>query len=434
MNDDRPATGPENGDGVAPKPRDPTGRDDALSWTREELPVLCDRQTRHAEDRPLDGVTVGVASHLEHKTGVFVESVAAAGADVLATSNDPASVYPDVVEALADREGIRLFVEAGLDDEGLRERHRELLAAEPDFLLDDGAVLLALAHLEFPAVAAGLDGACEQTTTGVHRAEAMAEAGVLECPVARVNHSPSKHRFDNVHGTGESATANVQITTNRILAGRTVVVAGYGYVGRGVAHKLRGIGADTVVTEVDPRKAIAATLAGHRVLPMAEAAAVGDFFVTATGTCDVIRPEHVDRMRDGAVLANAGHFDVEVDVSGIAERAAATTAPEDGVTRYHMPDGRRIDLLAEGRLVNLASPHARGHPAAVMDTTFSLMLAAAVDLREREPDPGVYDVPDAVDRSVARAKCEAMGIDTDALTESQRAYLNDWKRDLADAE
>jgi adenosylhomocysteinase len=278
-------------------------------------------------------------------------------------------------------------------------------------------------------VADSVRAAAEQTTSGVSRVEAMADADRLALPVYRVNHTPVKHQFDNVHGTGESALTNIAMTTNTVIAGRTVVVAGYGYVGKGVARKARDLGAETVVTEVDPRKALQARLDGHRVMPMAEAAAEGELFVTATGNCRVIREEHLDAMADEAVLANVGHMDVEIDLDALAERATDVTETDQGITRYRLPDGRRLDVLARGRLVNLTGPFSQGHPAMVMDTTFGAMFVAARALADGPvPDPGVHDLPDELDREVAELKLAAMDIEIDAMTDRQSAYLDSWNR------
>ncbi|MFT4923243.1 MAG: adenosylhomocysteinase, partial [Haloarculaceae archaeon] len=253
--------------------------------------------------------------------------------------------------------------------------------------------------------------------------------GVLEFPVYGVNDTPMKHFFDNVHGTGESALTNVAITTNTILSGKDVVVCGYGYCGRGIASKARGMGAQTIVTEVDPRTALQAHMDGHRVMDMTEAAEAGELFITATGNREVIRREHVERMADGAILANAGHFDVEIDVDALEAMADSVSTPREGVTRYHMPDGRRLNLLADGRLVNLTGPYSQGHPAEVMDTTFAMMFVAAYDVLVDGSDlaPGLYAIPDRLDREVATRKLETLGVSIESLTESQRDYYEEWE-------
>jgi adenosylhomocysteinase len=405
--------------------------DDPLAWSRDYTPVLRSLADEHRDEQPLDGFTVAVASHLEAKTGVFVETLHAAGADVLVTGSEPHSTEASVVEALRQVDGIRTFVEAGMSEAAWVDGQHELLEQGPDFILDDGCELIARVHADHPEIARDVVGGAEQTTAGIQRLEAMAAEGVLEFPVYGVNDTPMKHHFDNVHGTGESSLANVMITTNTMLSGKTVVVAGYGHCGRGIARKAKGIGADTVVTEVDPRKALEATMDGHRVVPMAEATSEADYVITSTGNRDVVRAEHVDHLRDGVVLANAGHFDVEISVPGLEDAAEEITHPKDGVTRYHLPDGRRVNLLADGRLVNLTGPYSQGHPAEVMDTTFAMMFVTALDVLADGVDlaPGLYSVPDRLDRAVAARKLETLGVTIDDLTDRQRQYYEDWEHE-----
>lgn len=405
--------------------------DDPLGWARDHMPVLSSLATEDEQTEPFDGYTVAVASHLEATTGVFVETLWEAGADVLFCPSEPRSTHGDVVTELDARPGIEGFAEEGMSDSAYREAQAALLARGPDLVCDDGGDLIARLHEDYPEVVEGIVGATEQTTAGVARLEAMEREGVLGFPVYAANDTPMKHWLDNVHGTGESALVNVAITTNATLTGKTVVVAGYGYVGRGIATKARGMGAHTVVTEVDPRRAIRAHMDGHRVLSMREATDVGDLFVTATGSRNVIRPEHVEGMRDGATLCNAGHFDVEIDLDGLADMARRTTEPRPGVKRYHLPDGRRVNLLAEGRLVNLTGPYSAGHPAEVMDTTFAAIYVAARDVvaGDAPTAPGVHAVPDRLDRAVAERKLETLGITIDEPTGTQREYVDDWRRD-----
>ena len=402
---------------------------DPLAWTRDYTPILRSLAAEYGESKPLDGDTVALASHLETKTGVLVETLRAAGARVLVTGSEPYSTKGAVVEALGAIEGVETFVEAGMSEEDWEAGQHDLLAEGPDFILDDGCELIAKVHADHPDVADGVVGGGEQTTAGITRVEAMADQDVLRFPVYGVNDTPMKHYFDNVHGTGESTLTNVLSTTNTMLSGKTVVVAGYGYCGRGIARKARGMGAWTVVTEVDPRKALEAVMDGHRVTSMAEAAPRADYVITSTGNREVVRREHIERLQDGVVLANAGHFDVEIAVEDLDELAEDVTRPKAGITRYHLPDGRRVNLLARGRLVNLTGPHSEGHPAEVMDTTFAMMFAAARDMLTREPDlvPGLYPIPDHLDREVADRKLETLGITIDSLTESQREYREDWE-------
>jgi adenosylhomocysteinase len=402
---------------------------DPLAWTRDHTPLLQSFADEFGREMPFDGLTVAVASHLETKTGVLIETLRAAGAEVLFAPSEPQSTHGDVVEFLDAQEGYEAFAEEGMTDEEFEAAQHALLEREPDVILDDGCELIAKVHADHPEIARRVLAGGEQTTAGITRLEAMDREGVLEFPVYGVNDTPMKHYFDNVHGTGESALANVMITTNSLVAGETAVVAGFGYVGRGVAGKLRALGADTVVTEVDPRRALEAHMAGHRVMSMTEAAAVGDLFLTATGSAGIIREEHFAEMESGAKLANAGHFDVEIAVDDLEAMAERTSAPKEGVTRYHLPDGRHLDLLAAGRLVNLTGPYSQGHPAEVIDMTFAMMFMAAYDLvgRHEELEPGLYNVPDRVDREVAERKLATLGVDIDEETDTQREYSRDWR-------
>ncbi len=403
--------------------------DDPLAWARDHMPVLASFQEEYSETRPLDGYTVAFASHLETNSGVAIETLHEAGAEVLFAPSEPQSTHGDVVAALEAREGITAFAWEGMSDEEFDAAQHDLLEHEPDFILDDGCELVAKVHADHPDVAAGVTGGGEQTTAGITRLEAMDADDVLEFPVYGVNDTPMKHLFDNVHGTGESTLTNVTITTNATLSGKDVVVCGYGHCGRGIARKARSTGAKTIVTEVDPRKALEAHMDGHRVMDMDEAARAGDLFISATGNREVMRREHFEHMDDGAVLANSGHFDVEIDVDALEVMAEETSQPKEGVTRYHMPDGRRLNLLADGRLVNLTGPYSQGHPAEVMDTTFAMMFVAAYDMLVDDPglEPGLYAIPDRLDREVASRKLETLGLSVEDLTASQRAYYEEWE-------
>jgi adenosylhomocysteinase len=403
--------------------------DDPLVWTRDHTPILASFQDEYRDERPLDGYTVAFASHLEAKSGVAIETLHAAGAEVLFAPSEPQSTHGPVVDELDSRDGITAYAWEGMSDEEFDNAQHELLEEEPDFILDDGCELIAKCHTDHTALAETVIGGGEQTTAGITRLEAMDEEGVLEFPVYGVNDTPMKHFFDNVHGTGESALTNVAITTNSLISGQDVVVCGYGYCGRGVANKARGMGAQTIVTEVDPRKALQAHMDGHRVMDMNEAASEGDLFISATGNREVMRAEHFERVADGATLANAGHFDVEIDLDALDDMATDVTSPKEGVTRYHMPDGRQLNLLADGRLVNLTGPYSQGHPAEVMDTTFAMMFMAAYDMLVdgTEMQPGLYSIPDRLDRAVAERKLETLGLSTESLTENQQAYYEEWE-------
>ncbi len=404
---------------------------DPLAWTRDHTPILRSFQSEYADEQPFDGYTVAVASHLETKTGVFIESLHAAGAAVVFAPSEPQSTHGDVVDYLDAQDGIEAFAEEGMSDEEFDDAQHRLLEREPDVILDDGCGLIAKVCADHPAIADAVIGGAEQTTAGIHRLEAMDRDDALAFPVYGVNDTPMKHFFDNVHGTGESSLANVAITTNATLSGKTVVVAGYGYVGRGIARKARGIGAQTVVTEVDSRRALQAHMDGHRITSMTEAADDGDLFITATGNADVIRREHLERMPDNATLCNAGHFDVEIDLDALDALATDTSEPKEGVTRYHLEDGRRLNLLAEGRLVNLTGPYSQGHPAEVMDTTFAMMFMAGYDHVAGEGGtalaPGLYSVPDRLDRAVADQKLDTLDVSIDTLTDRQQEYMESWR-------
>lgn len=404
---------------------------DPLVWTRAHTPLLEAFQTDYAQSRPFENHLVAVASHLESKTGVFIETLNTAGAEVVFTASEPQSTHGDIVAALETQPGIEAFAWEGMTDKEFENQQHALLEREPDVILDDGCELIAKVHADHPEVAEAVTGGGEQTTAGIHRLEAMDRAGILEFPVYGVNDTPMKHYFDNVHGTGESALANIAITTNAILSGKTVVIAGYGFVGRGVATKARGLGAQTVVTEVDPRKALQAHMDGHRIMDMVAAAEIGDLFITTTGNAEVIRREHMEAMRDGATLANAGHFDVEIDLEALDALAEQTTQPRAGITQYHLSDGTRINLLANGRLVNLTGPYSHGHPAEVMDTTFAMMFLAGYDHVAGEGgqnlSPGLYNVPDRLDRAVAERKLDTLGVSIDTLTARQEEYLSSWE-------
>ncbi|MGN8216276.1 adenosylhomocysteinase [Halococcus salifodinae] len=400
-----------------------------LAWTRDYTPILQSLAAEYSESKPLKGDTIALASHLETKTGVLVETLRAAGARVLVTGSEPFSTKEAVVEALQELDGIETFIEAGMSDEEWEAGQHDLLEEEPDFILDDGCELIAKVHADHPDIAEGIIGGGEQTTAGITRVEAMEEQDVLQFPVYGVNDTPMKHYFDNVHGTGESSLANVMTTTNTMLSGKTVVVAGYGYCGRGIARKARGMGAWTIVTEVDPRKALEAVMDGHRVMAMGEAAPLADYVITSTGNREVVRKEHLDQFQDGVILANAGHFDVEISLEDLKAESNEVTQPKEGITRYHLSDGRRVNVLARGRLVNLTGPHSQGHPAEVMDTTFAMMFAAAHDMLTQDPNltPGLYAIPDHLDREVASRKLETLDITIDSLTENQREYYEEWE-------
>jgi adenosylhomocysteinase len=369
-----------------------------------------------------------MAMHVEAKTAILAEVLAAGGAEVAITGCNPLSTHDDVSVALDAIEGVTSYAEYDVDEDAYYEAMEAVIGHEPTITVDDGGDLVFAIHEEHPELIPGILGGCEETTTGVHRLRAMAEDDALEYPMFAVNDTPMKRLFDNIHGTGESALASIAMTTNLSWAGKTVVVSGFGYCGKGVARKAAGQNADVVVTEVDPRRALEAHMEGYDVMPMEEAAATGDVFITTTGNRDVIVDEHFEKMSDGVVLANAGHFDVEIDLQALESRAAESYEARDGIKAYELPDGRRINVLAEGRLVNLATPVSMGHPVEVMDQSFGVQAVCVRELVEEDGYvAGVHEVPDELDREVAEIKLDAEGIGIDDLSETQREYMDSWQ-------
>lgn len=398
----------------------------ALAWVRDHSPVLESYRDDYAESLPFGDATVAVSAPLTPHTGVFIETLHAGGAEVL-FCGEPDTNHGAVIEELDALDGVEAFVEEGMDADEYGPAQDALLEREPDVIFDDGCALIARVHDRHPEIAKAVSAGCEQTTAGITRLEAMDRENALEFPVYSVNDTPMKRFFDNVHGTSESIISSLSMTTNTMISGETVVIAGYGYCGRGLARKLRGMGAQTVVTEADPRNALEAHMHGHRVMTMAEAASEGDYFVAITGSQHVIREEHFERMADGAVVASGGTAS-EIDVGALAETAERETEPKEGITRYHFDDGRHVNLLTGGYVVNLAAPGAAGNPAEVMDLTFATMSVAASDMLERTRDPGLYALPDELDRAIAERKLETLGIEAEERTEDQAAYADDWRR------
>jgi adenosylhomocysteinase len=397
-----------------------------MDWARQHMPILRSLRESFEADRPLAGEVVAMAMHVEAKTAVLAELLAAGGAEVAIAGCNPLSTQDDVSAALDAVDGVTSYAERGVDTEAYYDAIEATIAHEPTITIDDGADLVTRIHERHEDLIPTIKGGCEETTTGVHRLRAMDDDGALDYPMFAVNDTPMKRLFDNVHGTGESALSNIAMTTNLSIAGKTVVVAGYGYCGRGVAKKADGMNADVIVTEVDPRRALEAHMEGYDVMPMNEAAAEGDVFVTTTGNRDVITREDFARMKDGALLANAGHFDVEINLEQLADDAVDRREVRDGVEEYELDDGRRLHVLAEGRLVNLAGPLSMGHPVEVMDQSFGVQAVCARELVAGDYDPGVHEVPDELDREVAEVKLDAEGIATDDLTDAQRDYMDSW--------
>ena len=400
-----------------------------IEWARQHMPIMTSIAETFGDERPLEGQTVAMAMHVEAKTAVLTEVIAEAGAEVAITGCNPLSTHDDVSAALDANDTITSYAEREVDDEAYYAAIEATLDHGPTVTVDDGGDLVMAIHDEYPELIDSILGGCEETTTGVHRLRAMDGDGELHYPMFAVNDTPMKRLFDNVHGTGEASLSNIAMTTNLSFAGKTVVVAGYGYCGKGVAKKAKGQNAHVIVTEVEPRRALEAHMEGYEVRPMAEAAETGDIFVTTTGNRDVIVGEHFERMADGAVLANAGHFNVEIDLDSLDDLAVGRREVRDGIEEFEMADGRRINVLAEGRLVNLASPVAMGHPVEVMDQSFGIQAVCVREMVENADsyDAGVHEVPDELDREVAEIKLDAEGIGIDALSDEQREYMDSWQ-------
>jgi adenosylhomocysteinase len=398
-----------------------------IEWAAGEMPVIALIRERFEKERPLEGIRVGACLHVTTETANLMETLAAGGADVSLCASNPLSTQDDVAAALAEQSGISTYAIKGEDTDTFFRHIGAVLDQHPQITMDDGADMVSVLHRERPDQIAGILGGTEETTTGVIRLRAMAAEGALKYPIVSVNDADTKHLFDNRFGTGQSTIDAIMRATNRLLAGKTIVVCGYGMCGRGVASRARGMGAHVVVTEVEPTLALEAVMEGYRVMPVAEAARIGDVFVTVTGDKSVIRGEHMERMKDGAILANSGHFDVEIDKPALAALAVATRRIREFVDEYTMADGRKLNLLGEGRLVNLAA--AEGHPAAVMDMSFANQALAAewVVQNAASLEPRVYDVPRDIDREVARLKLHAMGVEIDTLTPDQEEYLHSWQ-------
>ncbi|HEY6693263.1 MAG TPA: adenosylhomocysteinase [Solirubrobacteraceae bacterium] len=394
-----------------------------IEWADGQMPVLRSIRERFAQERPLDGIVVGACLHVTSETANLVRTLAAGGADVALCASNPFATQDDVAAALAAGGG-EVHAVRGDDAEAWAARVAAVVARGPRITLDDGADLLAAIHLARPDLLEGMLGGTEETTTGLVRLRALHAEGKLACPVIAVNEAMTE-RFNDRFGTGQSALDGILRTTNLLLAGHTLVVLGYGWTGKGIALRADGLGASVIVCEVDPLRALEARMDGFEVLPALAAAERGDVFVTVTGGRGVLRSDHFARMKDGAVLANAGHFDVEIDVAGLAAEADAAREVRPLVEQYTL-GGRRLNLLAGGRVVNLAA--AEGHPAAVMDISFALQALTAEDLARRGGDlePGVHAVPEEVDREVATLKLASLGVQIDTLSEEQERYRRGW--------
>lgn len=396
-----------------------------ISWAWAAMPVLRLLHEKHRASLPFRGIRISACLHLEAKTACLLKVLKDLGANVAAAGSNPLSTQDDVCAALVE-EGISVFSRRGMSSSEYVENLRAAASFGPRILIDDGADLVALIHEEMPEIAAGIIGGSEETTTGIKRLKAMEREGLLRFPMLAVNDAYSKFLFDNRYGTGQSVMDGLLRTTNGLLAGKVFVVAGYGWCGRGIATRAAGLGARVTVVEADPHRALEALMDGRDVRSMDEAAQVGDIFVTATGNIRVIRKEHLEKMKDGAILANAGHFNVEIDIPAIESLSVRREVSRFNIESFELANGRKLHLLAEGRLVNLAA--ADGHPIEIMDLSFALQLLSSLYLLEHPGLPaGVLRVPEDLDRSVSELKLESLGIRTEILTDEQRAYLASWK-------
>jgi len=400
-----------------------------VEWAGGQMHVINALKERFAKEQPFAGITIGACLHVTTETANLVQALRAGGAEVLLCASNPLSTQDDTAAYLAS-EGVSVFAVRGEDHDTYYTHIRELLDRRPQFTVDDGADLVSVIHKERPEQADSVVGGTEETTTGVIRLKQMAVEGALKYPIVAINDTPTKHLFDNRFGTGQSALDGIIRATNILIAGKNFVVSGFGDCGRGVASRAQGLGANVIVTEVDEIRALEAVMDGYRVMPMGEAAKIGDIFCSVTGDRDIIRTEHVEVMKDGAIISNAGHFDIEIDVAGLRKMAKSERTVRRNVEEFELDDGRRIRLLAEGRLVNLGA--AEGHPAAVMDMSFAGQALTLHWLTEQHKagkrlEPAVYSVPADLDAQIASVKLKTMGVEIDTLTPEQKSYLESWQ-------
>lgn len=398
-----------------------------IEWAEREMPVLRSIRERFERERPFEGIRMSACLHVTTETANLMRTLQAGGADVVLTASNPLSTQDDVAACLVSHYEIPVFAIKGEDNVTYYKHINAALDHKPHLTMDDGADLVSTLHKERQNQLEDVIGGTEETTTGVIRLRAMAADGALKFPVIAVNDAMTKHFFDNRYGTGQSTIDGIIRATNILLAGKTFVVGGYGWCARGLAMRARGMGANVIVTEIDPLKALEAVLDGFRVMPMIEAAPIGDIFVTLTGDINVVDKHHFEAMKDGAIVANSGHFNVEINIPALEEMAVSKRLVRPFVDAYELPDGRRIHILGEGRLINLAA--AEGHPASVMDMSFANQALSAEYMIKHagELQKKVYGVPEDIDREIARLKLETMNVDIDTLTEEQIRYLNSWQ-------
>ncbi len=398
-----------------------------IEWAGRDMPVLAQIEARFAKEKPLAGLRIGCCLHVTTETANLVRVLKAGGADVRLCASNPLSTQDDVAAALVRDDRIPVFAVKGEDTKTYYRHLNAVLDNRPHLTMDDGADLVSEIHGKRTDLCADILAGTEETTTGVIRLKSLEAQGLLRYPIIAVNDAMTKHFFDNRYGTGQSTIDGIVRATNRLIAGSVFVVCGYGWCGRGVARRAAGMGARVVIVEVDPLRALEATMDGYDVMPIRQAARIGDFFVTVTGDVNVIRAEHMVLMKDGAILANSGHFDAELDLKGLAAQTRGRRMIREFVEEFTLKNGRRIYLLGEGRLVNLAA--AEGHPASVMDMSFANQALASeyVAKNHRRLEKKVYAVPEAIDRSIARLKLKALGVKIDTLTSEQKTYLASWE-------
>lgn len=398
-----------------------------IEWAKQTMPVLNQIRARFEKERPLEGVRIAACLHVTTETACLMQTLKAGGASVAICASNPLSTQDDVAASLVVNDQISVFAINGENNETYYKHIHAALDTRPQITMDDGADLVSTLHSDKRDLLKDVIAGTEETTTGVIRLRSMAKDGVLNYPIVAVNDAETKHFFDNRYGTGQSTVDGIIRATNRLIAGTTFVVAGYGWCGRGLASRVEGQGAHVVVTEIDPIKALEATMDGYRVMPMIEAARIGDFFCTVTGNKDVIRKEHFEAMKDGAIVCNSGHFNVEIAINDLEKIAKSKKKARYLVDEYTLPDGRRINILAEGRLINLAA--AEGHPSSVMDMSFAnqALCAEYVKKNHGAMKPTVYTVPSDIDKRIAALKLDAIHVNIDTLTEEQKAYLASWQ-------
>lgn len=398
-----------------------------IDWAEREMPVLRSIRARFQKQKPLKGVRISACLHVTTETANLLITLKAGGAFVTACASNPLSTQDDVAAALTKNHGIPSFAIKGEDNKSYYSHLEAAIKSRPQVTMDDGADLVGLLHTKFRDYLQYVQGGTEETTTGVIRLRAMEQDGTLQYPIIAINDADTKHMFDNRYGTGQSTIDGITRATNVLFAGKAVIIVGYGWCGRGVASRARGLGARTIVTEIDPLKGLEAVMDGFEVMPMREAARIGDIFITLTGNKHVLRSEHFSTMKDGAIVCNSGHFNVEIDIPALRKLSKSVKNVRDFVDEYHLRNGRKIHLLADGRLINLSA--AEGHPASVMDMSFANQARSVEYMLKHhsELEQKVYDVPKDIDSEVARLKLHTMGMNIDKLTPEQQKYLSSWQ-------